>query len=155
MPIQTHEYLNWKPDLQADINQMLFDERLGEGSTRETYVYRPDPKWVIKIECASTFHNVYEFDIWNTVRGTIWEKWFAPIKWISPLGRAITMRRTKPPKVGGPGFPKSVPNFFTDVRYRNWGVLDGRWVCHDYAYCKLLRMGLKSARLVTSHVEDW
>ena len=60
MPIRTGEYLNWKPDIQADINQLLFSERIGEGGTREVYAYRPNEKWVVKIECASTFHNCYD-----------------------------------------------------------------------------------------------
>lgn len=152
MPIRTGEYLNWKPDIQADINQLLFSERIGEGGTREVYAYRPNEKWVVKIECASTFHNCYEHSIWFAARGTIWEKWFAPVHFISPLGRALVMTRTREPKKSDPPFPKVIPNFFIDVLYRNWGILDGRWVCHDYGHSKLLEVGLKGAKLVKSDI---
>ena len=154
MPVRIGEYLNWQPDIQADINQLLFADRICEGRTREVYVYRPNEKWVIKIECASTFNNCYEHNIWCAANGTIWAKWFAPVHFIAPLGRALVMTRTRPPRKGDPPFPKSIPNFFTDVLYRNWGILNGRWVCHDYGDSDLLTIGFKGARLVKSDIAD-
>jgi hypothetical protein len=42
------------------------------------------------------------------------------------------MRRTTTIPYGQ--YPKEIPALFTDVKKSNWGMLDGKPVCHDYAF---------------------
>lgn len=154
MPLERHVRLEWAWDIQADLNQMLFDVRIDDGATREVYVYRPDPTLVIKVEQESTFHNVREHDIWFVVKGTKWAKWFAPVRNLSPLGRALLMARTRPWRNGDPMFPRRIPDVFVDVRRCNWGILNGRWVCHDYGYSRVLAHGIRDVALIKTVMED-
>lgn len=60
-----------------------------------------------------------------------WVKdWFAPVKWISPNGRILVMRKTeeKPDKKR----PDKVPDFLWDVKVDNFGWIGNNLVCHDY-----------------------
>lgn len=35
-----------------------------------------------------------------------------------------------------------MPSFFSDLKYQNFGVLDGHLVAHDYGYSNILSQGL-------------
>lgn len=37
---------------------------------------------------------------------------------------------------------KKLPSFFDDVHYGNFGLLDGRLVCHDYGFTHFLKNGV-------------
>lgn len=79
-----------------------------------------------------------EWFVWNRVCGTIYEKWFAPVVQISPNGRILVMKRTTP--LGE--LPNSMPAFFTDFKRANYGVYEGRIVCHDYGTTLLMENGM-------------
>ena len=148
--------LLWRPAVQRDINIVLFGKRLDQGATREVFEWHMhEKKYVIKVEEGDTFHNIEEHKIWCCVEGTEYEKWFAPVFRITPGGHALIMRRTREARKGDPEFPKEIPDFFVDVRYRNWGILDGRWVCHDYAYHNIIKAGLQNVKMVEKQPENW
>lgn len=155
MPVTEVVDLLWQPAVQRDINTGIFGKRIDNGATREVFEWAAHPnKYVIKIEEGSYHHNVMENIIWNAVRNTEHAKWFAPVRSISPGGHALIMRKTREAKAGDPEFPE-IPDFFVDVRYRNWGIMDGRWVCHDYAYNSILAAGLQNVKLVKVKPENW
>lgn len=58
------------------------------------------------------------------------KEWFAPVKWISPNGRVLIMKKTveKPNKKR----PERVPKFLWDVKWDNFGWIGNKFVCHDY-----------------------
>lgn len=114
-----------------DLKCLLFGEALGSGIHRKVGVFKPDPKLVIKcaIDCPNI--NVLEDEIWMMVSETSIAKWFAPCVSISPCGMFLLQQRVeRRPKSE---YPKLVPSFFGDLKYSNYGWLNGKFVCCDYA----------------------
>lgn len=37
-----------------------------------------------------------------------------------------------------------MPSFFSDLKYQNFGMLEGQVVAHDYGYSNLISMGATS-----------
>ena len=125
----------------ADIVTLLVGDKISEGSARSVYQCRLRPDLVVKVENrAGSFQNIEEFNTWEMVRETGQAKWFAPVEYISTCGIAMLMRKTE----SGPMFayPEQMPTFFTDLKYENFGWLDGRLVCHDYGFNLMRNTGL-------------
>ena len=59
------------------------------------------------------------------------KQWLAPCVSISPCGSVLIQRRTLP--VTKAQLPSKVPAWLTDFKLANWGMLDGKVVCHDYS----------------------
>lgn len=134
----------WGQTTIGEFISLMCGECLGSGCSREVFVFRLDPTKVIKVEMwAGMFHNVTEWHVWQEVKGTRWEKWFAPCWNISPCGTILLQERTSPLQSA----PKRIPSFFTDVGSSNWGTLEGRPVCHDYGYNDLLTGGFRQGRM--------
>lgn len=114
-----------------DLQEMLFGELLGIGIHRKVAVFKPDKDLVIKcaVECPNI--NVLEEEIWMMVQETNIAKWFAPCLDISPCGAFLIQKRVehRPRKE----YPKLVPSFFGDLKYKNYGWIDDQFVCCDYA----------------------
>jgi hypothetical protein len=150
MPVEERVSMEFSQRVTIDLHEMFLGERLGGGLSREVFVYQLNPKWVVKIETgANHFQNVNEYKVWQMVKGTWAESLFAPVHYISPLGTALIMDRTRE---GNPKtdkrFPKKVPEFLADARGCNWGLLRGRWVLHDYGFTRLMAYGLQRAKHV-------
>ena len=114
-----------------DLKGLLLGQVLGLGIHRKVGVYKLDPTLVIKcaLECPNI--NVLEEEVWQAVKDTNIAKWFAPCVDISPCGIFLLQKRaeTRPKSE----YPKLVPNFFTDLKYSNYGWINGQLVCVDYA----------------------
>lgn len=96
---------------------------------------------VVKVEDGSrSFQNIVEWETWERVRGTEFEKWFAPCVNISPSGSVLIMKKTIP--ILQKDYPKKMPVFLTDFKYSNYGEFDGRFVCHDYGTNLLFENGM-------------
>lgn len=113
-----------------DLKSLLCGELLGEGVHRKVYVYRPDNTLVIKCATEDPTGNIVESEIWYMVKDTSIAKWFAPIEYISRCGMFMLQRRVEHrPKNE---YPKLVPKFFGDRKYKNYGWLNGKLVACDY-----------------------
>lgn len=125
-------------DLALDFVQSLCGEWIGGGIHRETFAYNLDPKYVIKVETENTGDNLNEWQIWNEVQGLTGDlafvkDWLAPVKWISPNGRLLVMKRTTPHNwEGKKKLPEKVPAFLWDVKIDNFGWVGNKFMCHDY-----------------------
>jgi hypothetical protein len=138
---------------RQDIIVSMLGEKLGEGMSRKVFrlAFRPD--LVAKIEDrAQYFQNAIEWEVWKSVQGTAWEKWFAPCEDISPCGCVLIQRATTP--LNG-DLPPSLPNFFTDLKPGNFGRIGKQVVAHDYAINLLLSRGLTSGRVVKLPKRRW
>lgn len=135
----------------SELMSALCGDKIGEGSSRIVYEHQTDPTLVVKIETQkNSMQNLREFDAWREVSHTPYAKWFAPIELCSTNGRILLQKKTVIlPKED---YPKKLPNFFTDFKYQNYGMLDGRFVCHDYGTHALMTFGL-TKRMRT--VEWW
>lgn len=152
MPIEERITPEWRQQVTRDFHDFILGKRLGDGLSREVFVFAYDPRYVVKVEEKSNFQNVTEYMIWEAVMNTEWAKWFAPVKSISPLGTTLIMRRAiqadDAPAKAKVIFPKMLPDFLADSRMCNWGWLDGRWVMVDYGMTRLLSKGFKRVRMV-------
>lgn len=112
---------------------LFIGEQLGSGVYRKVYEHAQEEGMVIKVEDADGgFANVREWEFWLAhADAPKWSRWLAPCVSISPCGLVLVQRRTTP--ILSDEAPKQVPAFFTDIKLDNWGKLDGRVVCHDYA----------------------
>lgn len=113
-----------------EFTDFILGKYLGRGIDRIVFEYKPNPKYVIKIDIGNSQANSIEWNNWLTVKYTKYEKWFAPIKEISPCGRILLMEKVK---TDGNYSPKRVPVFMADLHDGNWGLLKGKPVCIDYA----------------------
>lgn len=119
------------PTQARDLAYLFLGDIIADGSTRIVYKCLQDSSAVIKHEPkGNRFQNVIEWEVWQTVKGTKFEKWFAPCIDISSNGVWLIQRRIEPIPKGM--FPKKVPAFFTDMKYQNFGMLGKQFVCCDY-----------------------
>lgn len=131
---------------------LLAGQQLGVGMSRKVYVCDLDREWVLKVEDdAGRFQNVMEWETWQAVKGTQFEKWFAPCHHISPSGSVLVMARTTPAVPAK--YPKRMPVFLSDFKRSNYGLYKGRIVCHDYGTNLLMDWG-KTTRLRAAHWSD-
>ena len=117
-----------------DLLKLICGRKLGDGASREVFIYDPDPSLVIKIASTSPRQNYIEWEIWQYISNGFQfreiQKWFTPCIAISQCGMFLLQKRieTKPMR----DYPKKIPWFFTDTKYTNYGWLKGRFVCCDY-----------------------
>lgn len=117
-----------------DLHSLTLGKQIGQGESRTVYEWRPNPAWVIKHENdAHTFQNPAEWNLWqqhqhepNGIRS-----WLAPCHLISHNGIWLIQARTTPARTEDLDL---VPKWFGHVTVDNFGWLDGRLVCHDYAH---------------------
>lgn len=122
-------------DVSVDMVSSLFGKYLGEGCFRTVFEYALDSDYVIKIEESGSQCNLVEYMMWDEIQGLhgnleYVKKWFAPVKWISPNGRLLVMKKTliKDNRVK----PTEVPEFLWDIKEDNFGWIGNNYVCHDY-----------------------
>ncbi|WP_319764503.1 hypothetical protein [Maridesulfovibrio sp.] len=138
--------------VSRDLLDLCVGKQLGTGMSRDVYEFGPDPSLVIKFETvAGNFQNVFEYEIWNTVKGTEAEKWFAPVLRISDNGKCLLMKRTE--ALGWNEKPAKMPRFLTDLKIQNFGWLDGQLVAHDYGFSYLMEKGMKPVMVNVS--KEW
>jgi hypothetical protein len=128
---------------------VLVCEKLGAGVFRDVYALRGRDDVVLKVEDrGGEFCNVMEWKLWTDAQGTPAEKWLAPCLDLSGVGgRALVMKRTKP--MSQRAWDKlEIPSFFNDVKIDNWGLYEGRPVCHDYSHTRVFLRGMRVGKLV-------
>ena len=130
---------------------LLCDERIGYGMSRQVFTSKLLPDCVIKIEdTAGQFQNVVEWETWNRVKGTDASRWFAECRWISNSGAILIMERTRPAIAGE--YPEKLPVYLCDFKRTNYGMAGStkrhgapgkEWfVCHDYGTNLLFENGM-------------
>lgn len=133
-------------NILRDLMNCALGTKLGGGIGRQVFIYDLNPKFVVKIEDCG-FQNVIEHELWRATQGTQFAKWFAPVRHISGLGTVLFMDRTLPAPRSA--FPKKVPEFLGDLKYSNFGLLNGKLVCHDYGtLCNFLHAMPAKAKML-------
>ena len=134
-----------------DLAMLLCKQKLGYGTGRNVFVYRPDPALVVKHEAGDGFQNALEWEIWRQVQDDkTLSKWFAPCVEISGMSQWLLQKRTFP--VRQSDLPTKVPAIFTDLKIQNWGWFENRPVCHDYGSMLVRLMSTATRKLVKA---DW
>lgn len=116
-----------------DAFNLLCGAKIGEGIHRKVFVCNLDPSLVVKVEDDEhrAFSNIREYHNWDECQ---YYKpvadWLAPCTRLSPDGRLLLQKRATPMRPED--MPKEVPKFLTDIKWENFGWLNGRVVCTDY-----------------------
>ena len=150
---------NWEDYNKAfltDCVRFILGKRLGSGISREVYVYKGNPAFVIKVatEADDRFQNVIEYNFWDETRlCSEIAKWIAPCARISPHGNWLIQQRTMPVSLAElKKRYKRVPVFLFDLKVDNWGKLpNGKIVCHDYG----THGAIQSMRTATKKADWW
>lgn len=135
-----------------DAFNLLCGEKLGGGIHREVFDCRLRPDLVVKVERDDTwryFSNVREMKFWDDNQH--FKKvadWLAPCVYMSPDGRILLQRRVKL-ATRFDDLPDMMPAFLTDFKPDNYGFLEGRLVCIDYA------MTIDNPSVKLKKVPDW
>ena len=121
-----------------DAFNLLCGEKLGSGIHREVFECRLRPDLVCKVEIHSgrdrIFANVLEAEYWNAHGGNpAIGKWLAPCGFLSPDGRILLQERAERIPVDY-RLPEKLPIFLDDIKRSNFGLIDGKLVCIDYAW---------------------
>lgn len=119
--------------VSKDFLDLFAGKRIGSGIARTVYECNLDKTLVVKVEMrAQNFQNVQEWENWRWLKDVKKvASWLAPCVAISPCGIVLLQKRTKP--VEKDELPKLIPKFLTDTKVGNFGKLNGKIVCHDYA----------------------
>ena len=119
--------------INKEFFRMLVGKFLGRGQFRNVYVLLSDPTKVVKIEeREQSFSNIKEWEFWQDNKDNpMIAKWLAPCHYISPSGAVLIQSRCY--MVEDKKLPKMLPSFLTDTKYQNFGMLNGKVVCFDYA----------------------
>lgn len=119
-----------KPISASDFVDLMLGEKIGEGMSRDVYEFSINTDYVVKHETGDAYQNVIEWTIWQAIKDTPMKKWFAPCHFISPNGLFLIQERAIPcPKEM---YPKRVPACMSDFKYKNFGLIKGKFVCIDY-----------------------
>lgn len=118
------------PYLADSFTELLLGEFLGQGSRRTVFSYALDEKLVVKVSKDSCIDNILEWELWNEIQHTEYSKWFAPCVQMSADGKVLFQRRTKNIKE----LPSELPQFMTDLKAENFGLIGKQIVAHDYAF---------------------
>lgn len=123
-------------DIYKDAFKMLCGKQIGDGINRKVYECKLMPEWVVKVEKTNPndFANIREKAFWLEYENDLEiSKWLAPCGELSPDGKVMLQRKVEPlpPEYK---LPKKLPEFLTDIKLSNFGLLDGTLVCVDYEY---------------------
>jgi len=152
MEIETHDYKDIR-ERNAAMDLALHDriigteffnftcgDLLGYGISRYVFEYKRDKRWVVKIDLSCYSANSLEWQIWSDVEKIPQlSKWFAPCGDMTRACSVMLQRRCKI-KLPHDKYPNKVPDFFSDLKYDNWGMFNGKMVCLDYASTSLVQL---------------
>lgn len=129
--------------VNREFMNFFLGDYLGCGTSRYVFENRRDKKTVIKIDYGNTSANTLEFQTWNRVEKVkSLAKWFAPIKDCSRCGSIIIQAKCDTQKLECYEYPKQIPEIFSDTKYNNFGMLNGKFVCFDYAGHLMFEKGM-------------
>ena len=124
-----------KKRIKNEFIDMFIGAEIGRGISRVVYEHKLDPSLVIKIEdkVCDFNQNLNEWEIWSAALriGEECSNWFAPCEKISKNGMILIQRKTEPIQSYFKT-PEEIPDFLYDTHLSNCGILDGKFVCHDY-----------------------
>lgn len=130
------------PGVLREFMQFMTGDQLGSGMSRTVFDHPHDRTKVIKMEDSITqFQNVREWEFWlDCAECPDVKRWLAPCYSISHSGTFLIMAKTTP--LTAKQIPKTLPEFLTDHKAENFGMLDGKVVCHDYGRI-IHRLGMR------------
>jgi len=130
--------------LADDLYYLVCGEEIGRGQYRTVHNTVLNKDWVIKRDTGENYSNIMEWQIYDEFKDTHIAKWMAPIYYMSPRGLWLVQAKTEP--IQRAQMPDKVPAIFADTKLDNWGMLNGKPVCHDYGNNRLFDLARKPGR---------
>ncbi len=124
--------------IYRDAFNMMCGDKIGSGVYRDVFQCKLRPDLVVKVERETNyrdFTNVREMRFWcdNQDYAAI-AKWLAPCEFLSPDGRILLQKKAAIVSEGDlQNLPTQLPAFLTDTKFGNFGWINGKLVCVDYA----------------------
>ncbi len=151
-----NQWEDYNKSFLTDGIRFMCGELLGDGISREVFVYRGNANFVVKVEINTTarFQNVMEYNFWQDAKGcSEIMKWIAPCVRISPYGNWMIQERTMPVTLAElRKRHKRIPVWLSDSKDTNWGRLpNGKIVCHDYG----IHLAVPSMRAAMKKADWW
>jgi hypothetical protein len=119
-----------------DAFNLLCGKLIGEGIHRKVFECRVRPDLVVKVETEDDwryFSNVHEMKFWSDNQYAVAvAQWLAPCEYLAPDGRILLQRRVQSIR-DTDMLPDKLPMFLTDIKRENFGWLNEKLVCVDYA----------------------
>lgn len=129
------------PTLTKSFEKKYCGDRLGTGSTRDVFVFKPDDRFVVKLERDIVYNNLAFVNV------SEWQNWcrnlyfqnmadfLAPCLTINRSGQILIQRRATR-RIDGDRrpYPKRIPNWLTDTKTFNFGWINDKFVCVDYSF---------------------
>lgn len=104
-------------------------QRIASGTCRDVFECRLNNEFVIKVQKEYGTQNAVEYATWELHKAyPKVAKWLAPVVMRSSSMRVIVQKRTVPMLKA----PKKLPNFLSDRKVQNYGLIGTQVVCHDY-----------------------
>ena len=118
--------------VNRDFFHLFLGDIIGAGEFRIVYHHAHRKDLVVKAEPnAHSFQNIAEWEFWmDNKDDKKVARWLAPCLYISPCGIFMVQNKTTTPELSQ--YPKVVPEFLTDLKRRNFGMLNKKLVAHDY-----------------------
>ncbi|NCD07693.1 MAG: hypothetical protein EOL97_16410, partial [Spirochaetia bacterium] len=120
--------------MEKELFNLLVNKKLGTGVYRTVYDLKYNKDKVIKVanDVYGEKENAREYILWDDISNYYpkLKKWFAPCYQYSATGKYLIQDKVIFPDKTK--YPKQLPAFFTDTKYSNFGLLNGKWVCIDY-----------------------
>jgi len=142
MKIHNFEYT--QPKFFEEFTGLLVGDYISEGSKRLVHAFRDLP-YVVKICENEPSQNWREWLTWVDSKGTPIREWLAPCLRISASGRVLIQALTVPPH--NFPLPGKVPAALSDLKVENFGLYEGRLVCHDYGSTEVTTVGMNSKKM--------
>jgi len=118
-----------------DAFNMLCGKFIGQGIHRKVFECKIRPDLVVKVESDDnrSFANIFEMQFWDANQHyKEINKWLAPCEYLSPDGMILLQRKCSPVPFDYK-LPAKLPEFLTDCKRDNFGIMDGKLVSVDYA----------------------
>lgn len=130
----------FKGTIPVELFHLMCGDRLGQGVSREVYVFKLRPEWVIKFELNNNgdFQNLTEWLVYENAPHAA-RRWLAPCEYISAAGKVLIQARVTPLL----GKPPKHPKWMDDMHLDNWGVYRGRPVAVDYGRTHVFRRAFR------------
>lgn len=141
------------PTLTKSFQKIYCGDFLGQGVTRSVYVFKPDDRFVIKLEPnisknGFAFVNVGEWHNWLTcMYFSKMADFLAPCLTINQSSQILIQRRAIRTIDGDKRpYPKYIPNWLTDTKKFNFGWIGDKFVCVDYPHLIARDFKMKRAK---------
>lgn len=132
----------------VDMVDLVCGGQIGSGVYRTVFECRLNSSWVVKHDSRDNHSNIFEHALWRELAETELGQWLAPVEFVSADGFWLIQHRTEPARLSD--LPDKIPSIFCDLKIDNWGILNGRPVCHDYGNSMLFALARKHGPRLTN-----